>query len=102
MTSEPKAPLGDAVEQFAYLYTRDDESVHITVHRHFDGSRVSINGPLLAQVMHQFPTLESAEAFVSQFREQLAADGFRLQASAERRSGPRPSDGIHRDRRRSV
>ena len=104
MTTESNAPLGDAVEQFAYLYTREEASVHISVHRHFDGCRVSINGPLLAQAVHQFPTLESAEAFVTRFREQIAADGFRLQASAERRVNPRRSQKPEgtQDRRRTV
>jgi hypothetical protein len=90
-----------ALNQFAWLYTRDDESVRLQIHEQGEGFRLVINGPGAAQASHEFDSMSSLMIFVTNYQEQLRGNNFKLQASAERRSEARgPRDGGS-ERRRS-
>jgi hypothetical protein len=75
-----------ALHQFAWLFTRGEESVRLQIHEQGDGFRLAVNGPGTGQASHDFDTMSSLMIFVTNYQEQLRADGFKLQASAERRS----------------
>jgi hypothetical protein len=76
-----------ALHQFAWLFTRDDESVRLQIHEHGDAFRLFVHGPGTAQTSHDFETMTSLMIFVTNYQEQLRANNYRLQASAERRGG---------------
>jgi hypothetical protein len=83
-----KAP---ALYQFAWLFTRGEESVRLQIVEQGPGFRLAVNGPGLAQANHDFDSMSSLMIFVHEYEEQLRANDFRLQASAERRAGDRGS-----------
>jgi hypothetical protein len=76
-----------ALDQFAWLFTRDEESVRLQIHEQGEAFRLVVNGPGHAQVTHDFDTMSSLMIFVTNYQEQLRANNFKLQASAERRGG---------------
>ena len=84
----------------AWLFTRGESSVHIEVLEHPEGLRLVVSGPGLAVASFEFPDRDSVLAFARDKEQELIAQGFQLQAVAERRSG---GDGGGRgsDRRRS-
>jgi hypothetical protein len=93
------------LHQTAWLFTRgQDTSVHMEVRERRGGLHLTVRGPGLAVESHHFPDRESLMRFVEEQERELVADGFHLQAVAERRSGverrgtSRPSTS---DRRRS-
>jgi hypothetical protein len=88
-----------ALHQFAWLFTRDDESVRLQIHEQGDAFRLAVNGPGSAQAHHDFASMTTLMMFVADYQEQLQNHSFRLQASAERRAsgGGRAAGG---DRRR--
>ena len=88
------------LHQFAWLFTRADESVRLQIHEQGDGFRLVVNGPGSAQATHDFDTMSSLMIFVTNYQEQLRLNDFRLQASAERRTGgDRSAGGADRRRR---
>ena len=96
MTTSP------ALHQFAWLFTRDDESVRLQIHEQGEGFRLTVNGPGTAQATHDFDTMNSLMIFVTEYQEQLKANEFRLQASAERRMNDRRPRGSGQPERRRV
>jgi hypothetical protein len=76
-----------ALHQFAWLFTRGEESVRLQIHEQGEGFRLVVNGPGHAQVNHEFDTMSSLMIFVTNYQEQLRSNDFKLQASAERRGG---------------
>ena len=91
-----------ALDQFAWLFTRGEESVRLQIYEQGEGFRLVINGPGSAQVTHEFDSMSSLMIFVTNYQERLRSNNFRLQASAERRSDRRGSrtDGVERRRDR--
>ena len=79
--------LASVLEQFAWLYTRGDESVYMRVEGQGDGFRVIVNGPGWAHSTYDFDGIEPLRTFISDYQQQLVANAFQLQAKAERRSG---------------
>jgi len=93
-----------ALHQFAWLFTRDEESVRLQIHEHGEQFRLVVSGPGTAQASHDFDSMTSLMIFVTNYQEQLRANNFKLQASAERRSGgerrSRADGGMEERRRR--
>ena len=88
-----------SLDQFAWLFTRGEESVRLQNYEQGDGFRLVINGPGPVQVSHEFDSMSSLMIFVTNYQERLRANNFKLQASAERRADPRtPREGIERRR----
>ena len=88
-----------ALDQFAWLFTRGEESVRLQIYELSGGFRLVINGPGPAQVSHEFDSMSSLTTFVTDYHEQLRGNDFKLQASAERRVN-RESTGERANRRR--
>jgi hypothetical protein len=88
------------LHQFAWLFTRDDESVRLQIHEQGDAFRLAVNGPGATQTRHDFDTMTSLMIFVTNYQEQLRANNYKLQASAERRDGDRRQRPGGSDRRR--
>jgi len=89
------------LHQFAWLFTRDEQSVRLEIYEVGDGFRLLVLGPGYAQASHEFDSMGSLMTFVTSYQERLRTDNFKLQASAERRvtgRGAREDDG--RERRR--
>jgi hypothetical protein len=90
-----------ALNQFAWLFTRGDESVRMEIYELGDAFRLLILGPGFAQASHDFDSMSSLTIFVNDYQDRLRTENFSLHASAERRvdraSGGR-ADGP--DRRR--
>jgi hypothetical protein len=92
-----------ALHQFAWLFTRDQESVRMQILEHRDAYRLVLNGPGSTNASHDFDTLSSLMIFVTNYQEQLRSNNFKLQASAERRGtggggGERRVSGFERRR----
>jgi hypothetical protein len=88
------------LDQFAWLFTRGEESVRLQIYEQGEGFRLIINGPGPAQVSHEFDSMSSLMIFVTSYQDRLRGNDFKLQASAERRAERRePREGV--DRRRS-
>jgi len=92
-----------ALHQFAWLFTRDQESVRMQILEHRDAYRLVLNGPGSTNASHDFDTLSSLMIFVTNYQEQLRSNNFKLQASAERRGtggggGERRASGFERRR----
>jgi hypothetical protein len=77
------------LHQFAWLFTRDDESVRLEIHERGTEFRLLINGPGAAQASHEFETMSSLMIFVTSYQNELKNNEFKLQASAERRASER-------------
>ena len=52
------------LQQFAWLFTRADESVRLQIHEKGSAFRLVINGPGAAQASHEFDTMTSMMIFV--------------------------------------
>jgi len=95
MTASP------SLHQFAWLFTRGEESVRLEAYQHGGSFRLIVNGPGIAQATHEFDTMSSLMIFATQHQERLRNDNFKLQASAERRADRRtPAPVDMSDRRR--
>src|SRR4051812_5325412 len=94
MTTSP------SLRQFAWLFTRGEESVRLEAYPNGKAFRLVINGPGIAQATHEFDMMSSLMIFVTQHQERLLNDDFKLQASAERRADRRPTEAEGSDRRR--
>jgi len=75
-----------ALNQFAWLFTRGEESVRLQIYEKGEEFGLVINGPGAAQVNHEFESMNSLMIFVTSYQEQLRNDSYKLQASAERRA----------------
>ena len=71
----------------AWLFTRGESSVHIEVLERPQGLRLVVSGPGLAVASFDFPDRDSVLEFSRDKEQELVAQGFQLQAVAERRSG---------------
>jgi hypothetical protein len=97
--TSPLHPL----DRTAWLYTRADASVAMTVDDHDDGFTLVIRGPGRSGATHEFATPEELATFVHDRELHLLADGFQLQAVVERRrdgNGPDRAHGLPDRRRR--
>jgi len=83
-----------ALHQFAWLFTRGDQSVRLLIHEQEDAIQLVVNGPGSAQVCHDFKTMTSLMSFVATYQDQLEHNQFKLQASAERRRNGRDRSGL--------
>ena len=86
-----------------WLFTRDNESVRMTVEDQPSGAALVVRGPGTASATYQFPSMDALMEFARLQEQELQRKGFHLQAIAERRVGdrrtaPRP-DGAERRRR---
>ena len=88
-----------ALDQFAWLFTRGEESVRLQIYEVGEGFRLAVSGPGLAQASHDFESMSSLMIFVTEYQERLRGSDFKLQASAERRVN-RGSSGEGAERRR--
>jgi len=94
MTTSP------SLRQFAWLFTRGEESVRLEAYPNGKAFRLVINGPGIAQATHEFDMMSSLMIFVTQHQERLLNDDFKLQASAERRGSARGGNGPAGEERR--
>jgi hypothetical protein len=74
-------------ERTAWLYTRGETSVTMTVHQERGGVSVAVLGPGSASASYPFKTLAAAVAFVEAQQEKLHEQGFQLHAFTDRRRG---------------
>jgi hypothetical protein len=88
-----------ALDQFAWLFTRGEESVRLQIYELSGGFRLVINGPGPSQVNHEFDSMSSLTTFVTDYHERLRGSDFKLQASAERRLNRGDSQGNGANRR---
>jgi hypothetical protein len=94
------------VHRTAWLYTRGDASVSMTVDDESGADAVVlvVSGPGAAIATYNFPDQTALMQFAEEQEQRLRGEGFNLQAIAERRAGgdrrqaPRP-DGVERRRR---
>ena len=93
----------DAVlrRQTAWLFTRDQESVHIEVRSRDGGLRLVVAGPGQHLVTEDFTDIDALDAFRVRFEQDLVQSGFRLQAVTERRGGGEGSRRPGGERRRT-
>ena len=85
----------------ALLFTLGESSVHMEVTDRLDGGlHLAVRGPGLAVAEYEFSDVEALLAFTRQEERRLMAEGFQLQAVAERRSGAKPSREFPRQERR--
>lgn len=88
----------------AWLYTRDDESVHVEVHENEGVWAASIMGPGPEQRLRVFHDQVTFDLFRAEHDRELVSKGFRLMAMAERRSGEvrekEPAVVVKHERRR--
>jgi hypothetical protein len=91
------------LHQFAWLFTRADESVRLEIHERGTEFRLLINGPGSAQASHDFETMSSLMIFITSYQNELKNNEYKLQASAERRGSVRGGNGPSgEDRRRDA
>ena len=76
------------VQRTAWLYTRGDASVSMTVDDHSATNTVLlVCGPGTAMATYDFPDLHALMSFVEKQERRLEDEGFHLHATAERRAG---------------
>jgi hypothetical protein len=91
---------GNPADRTAWLFTRGDASVTMTITSDPSGIALIVLGPGDSSATYHFTQLAAVTAFAQAQEQKLLAEGFHLQAVAERRSGrgePRPGTP---DRRR--
>jgi hypothetical protein len=83
----------ETMQRTAWLYTKEQESVRLTLGSTSAGVQLTIEGPGPARSTYEFPAGTAVDGFRQEYEQRLIADGFKLQAVAERRSerGPRSS-----------
>lgn len=92
---------GAGLHRTAWLFTRGDSSVTMTVSEDDSGIALVVLGPGAATATYRFTHTNALTAFAQAQEQKLLDEGFHLQAVAERRSGrsgPRPG-GPERRRR---
>ena len=93
-----------AIQRTAWLYTRGTESVAMAVEEHARGVSLIVRGPGTASATYHFQNSTMLDEFASQMDRSFTAEGFQLQAVAERRNradreGVPPPGVIDRRRR---
>jgi len=92
---------GAALHRTAWLFTRGDSSVTMSVSEDDSGIALVVLGPGADTATYRFTHENALTAFARAQEQKLLDEGFQLQAVAERRSGrggPRPG-GPERRRR---
>ena len=79
--------VATVVQQTAWLYTRGDASVHMSLDDQVSPPVLVIRGPGVAVATYDFPDLAELRAFAREQEKRLQDEGFHLAASAERRAG---------------
>ena len=80
------------MEQTAWLFTKDQESVRLELRTTTEGVQLSIDGPGVATSSYDFPPGTAVDSFRREYEQKLLGDGYRLQAVSERRvSEDRPA-----------
>jgi hypothetical protein len=75
------------IEQNAWLFARENESVYMQVEQPGTEWRLLVLGPGRASASYSFFEPDGLVRFRESFERELLASGFRLQATAERRGG---------------
>jgi hypothetical protein len=92
---------GDSTHRTAWLFTRGDGSVTMTITADPGGIALIVLGPGDSSATYHFTQRSAVMAFAQAQEQKLLDEGFHLQAVAERRSGRgEPREGTA-DRRRS-
>ena len=87
-------------DQGVWLFTKDQESVRLSVRPVEAGFQLTISGPGLAAAEVSFAEMANLELFREKYVQDLLARGFQVEAAAERRSGKSGAAGQSSDRRR--
>jgi hypothetical protein len=87
------------MQRTAWLYTRNDESVRMELVATGEGVQLTIDGPGASRAAYDFPAGSSIDAFREEYEARLIADGYKLQAVAERRSNAASRGSGERRRR---
>jgi hypothetical protein len=90
-----------ASHRTAWLFTRGDSSVTMSVNEDKSGLALVVLGPGAASATYRFTQKTALTAFAEAQEQKLLDEGFQLQAVAERRSGRRGSRPGGPERRRS-
>jgi hypothetical protein len=77
-------------DRTAWLYTRGDASVAMTIEEQGDTVMLVIRGPGRSGASHEFASAAELAAFVREREIRLADEGFHLQAVVERRRAETP------------
>jgi hypothetical protein len=92
---------GSASHRTAWLFTRGDSSVSMTVNEDPSGIVLVVLGPGAASATYRFTDMAALTAFAEGQEQKLIDEGFHLQAVAERRTGrTAPPSGVPDRRRR--
>lgn len=86
--------------QGVWLFTKDQESVRLSVRPAEGGFQLTIFGPGLATAEVSFAEMANLELFREKYAQDLLARGFQVAAVAERRQGIPGAAGPSSDRRR--
>jgi hypothetical protein len=73
------------MEQTAWLFTKDDESVRLEIRDVAEGVQLVIEGPGETSSHFDFPPGTAVDSFRRDYENKLLADGYHLQAVSERR-----------------
>jgi hypothetical protein len=95
------ATQGAASHRTAWLFTRGDSSVTMSVYEDESGLALVVLGPGVASATYRFTQKTALTAFAEAQEQKLLDEGFHLQAVAERRSGRGGSRPGGPERRRS-
>ena len=76
-----------ASHRTAWLFTRGDSSVTMTVSDDASGIALVVRGPGAASATYPFTQMSALRTFAEAQEQKLFDEGFHLQAVAERRSG---------------
>jgi hypothetical protein len=98
---EDVAIQGAASHRTAWLFTRGDSSVTMSVNEDATGLALVVLGPGAASATYRFTQKTALTAFAQAQEQKLLDEGFHLQAVAERRSGRDGSRPGGPERRRS-
>ena len=92
-----------SMQQTAWLFTKEQESVRLELHSGPDGVQLRIEGPGEAMSNYDFPPGTAVNSFRGEYEKRLLADGYHLQAMSERRvDEKRRASGGDRRRKRSA
>ena len=77
---------GATTYRTAWLFTRGDASITMTVNQDGSGLTLAVLGPGAASATYRFTKMAALIAFADAQEQKFLAEGFHLQAVAERRS----------------
>ena len=87
-------------DQGVWLFTKDQESVRLSVRPVEGGFQLTISGPGLAAAEVSFAEMANLDLFREKYAQDLLGRGFQVEAAEERRSGMSGPAGESSDRRR--